>query len=206
MGDPGSLGEYYLPLIGTATEENDRLTAQMWRVLEHSPIGAAIVDLDGKLRRANNAMARIAGTSTRELLGRNLDELPAPITSDAAGSAMDDPVEKTYVRPDGSTVPVSEHRSLVTDAEGNASFVVLQVQDLTERKAADTAREFLALTSHEMRSPLTSILGFAQTLRDSTAGMSPEETEAALAAIERQARRLNGVVSDLLARASRQMG
>jgi two-component system phosphate regulon sensor histidine kinase PhoR len=191
-------------LDGVTTEKRERLASRLWLVLEHSPIGAAIADPGGNLLQVNIAMGRIVGSPPRELVGRSVADLARP--GECGRQGAEEPVETSYARADGSTVPVSELRSVVPDEDGDPAFVVLQVQDLTERDAAHSAREFLALTGHEMRSPLTSILGFAQTLRDSTAGMSAEETEAALAAIERQARRLDDVVSDLLARASRQMG
>ena len=90
--------------------------------------------------------------------------------------------------------------------------------DITERKQADEARirlleleqearrqaeaanrskdEFLALLSHELRTPLTPILGWARLLR--TTDMSPEATDQALEAIERNTRAQARLIEDLL--------
>ncbi|MGI5864897.1 MAG: ABC transporter substrate binding protein [Myxococcales bacterium] len=90
--------------------------------------------------------------------------------------------------------------------------------DITERKQADEARirlleleqdarrqaeaanrskdEFLAILSHELRTPLTPILGWARLLR--TTDMSPEDTDQALEAIERNTRAQARLIEDLL--------
>lgn len=68
------------------------------------------------------------------------------------------------------------------------------------RKQAESASrmkdEFLAIVSHELRSPLNGILGWSQLLR--THSLSPEKTEQALASIERNAQAQTQLIEDLL--------
>ncbi len=68
------------------------------------------------------------------------------------------------------------------------------------RRAAENANqlkdEFLATLSHELRTPLNAILGWSQILRNRALGR--EETEKALATIERNARAQNQLIDDLL--------
>ena len=62
----------------------------------------------------------------------------------------------------------------------------------------DTQREqFLAIVSHEMRTPLTSIISFSELIRGEAAGLSPDGLRY-LGIIERNADRLLKLVSDLL--------
>ena len=81
-----------------------------------------------------------------------------------------------------------------------------QLGDLLEREQATVAElreldrmkgDFVAASSHELRSPLTSILGYARILRTSTADGDPVSREA-VDAIERQSSRMLRLVTNLL--------
>lgn len=75
----------------------------------------------------------------------------------------------------------------------------------TEREAAERLREldemknsFLTAISHELRTPMTSVLGGAVTLAQSESALSREEQRDLIHGIVINARRLNGLLSDLL--------
>lgn len=68
--------------------------------------------------------------------------------------------------------------------------------------APPAADELLAMTVHEMRSPVAAILGYAETVRDRRDDLDPEELEGAIDAIARQATRLDALLRDLLLLAS----
>ena len=65
------------------------------------------------------------------------------------------------------------------------------------RSSQDSQREFVANVSHELKTPLTSIQGFAQALLDGTA-QSPEERQQAAAIISQESGRMYRMVLDLL--------
>lgn len=75
----------------------------------------------------------------------------------------------------------------------------------TEREAAERLRElvemknsFLTAVSHELRTPMTSVLGGAVTLEQSESALSSEEQHDLIHGIVVNAKRLNGLLSDLL--------
>ena len=66
--------------------------------------------------------------------------------------------------------------------------------------------EFVALVSHELRTPLTSIIGYVSALRRGRAGALAQEQLQLLDVVERNAKRLVGLVSDLLVAAKADAG
>jgi PAS domain S-box-containing protein len=98
------------------------------------------------------------------------------------------------VRMVGCTTDISDRKHLEQERE------LLLARTQAAREDAEQANrakdEFLAIVSHELRSPLNAILGWAGLLRNRQ--LSPEQVEQALATIERNARSQNQLIEDLL--------
>ena len=79
------------------------------------------------------------------------------------------------------------------------AWAMVALHDVTAAKKADQMRaDFVANVSHEMRSPLSSLLGFIETLRG-PARDDPEATERFLGIMEAEAQRMTRLINDLLA-------
>jgi two-component system, LuxR family, sensor kinase FixL len=112
---------------------------------EHSAIGIALVSVDGRWLRSNDAMCRVLGYSQAELLGLTFQSVTHP--DDVAPNlevfhrALDGEIdhyemEKRYVHKDGHTIPAFLTVSIVRDEARNPLYFVSQIQDLTERRNA----------------------------------------------------------------------
>lgn len=101
--------------------------------------------------------------------------------------------------PDGRQIRVIATSAPVRSADGVVTAFIVTLQDLTPLADLELMRtEFLAMVSHELRAPLTSIKGSAATLTASGSSMDPAETEQFHRIIDEQADLMRRLIADLL--------
>ena len=128
-------------------EEELREAEERFRsAFENTAVGMALVNLDGRYMRVNNAMCEILGYSEEDLLATTyMDrtyhedyevsmEHVRRMHREGLGSYS---LEKRYVHAEGHPVWVSLSVSLLKDAEGQPLYYIAQSQDITERKLAE---------------------------------------------------------------------
>lgn len=172
-----------------ARELQDR--AELASLVDAVSEGILQVDPQGRIRRVNRA--------GRELLG-----LPADVTGRTVASLVRN-AELRRVLQRGSEgggtaaaeVLVDERRVLVSATPLPAGGAVATFVDITDvRRLEEVRRDFVANASHELKTPLTSIRGYTETL---LAGDLPEpQRRQFLDTIGRNAERLQRIVDDLL--------
>ena len=108
---------------------------------DRAPIGMALVGVNGSVERVNAALATITGRSAAELSALRHEELLHPddeeLAAEAFGSLLADDgmaTELRIVHADGHPVWVSLRATIVRDDEGTPVHVLIQVQDITERR------------------------------------------------------------------------
>jgi PAS domain S-box-containing protein len=103
------------------------------------------------------------------------------------------------VLPDGSVRTSQSRGDVVVGADGEPARMVGTAQDITERQLLDNLRnDILSAVSHELRTPLASILGFSLTLRHKGAELDEPTVKEILDHLNRQATKLDQLLSDLL--------
>jgi PAS domain S-box-containing protein len=115
-------------------------------IFEGAPSGIAITDLEGKIVRANPALARLFGYSQAELRGKTIDALTHEndyprnrelLDELFAGSRTRFALDKRYRRKDGKIVWALSIVALLRGAANEPRYIVALVEDITQRKQAD---------------------------------------------------------------------
>ncbi|HEY0261233.1 MAG TPA: ATP-binding protein [Lacisediminihabitans sp.] len=192
-----------------------RLADQLTRsvldaVTEQSVIGT---DLDGLIDVWNPGAARLLGLSPGETQGRRhigdfhlAEEIDARSESPAAsplsvlvagaGPGMAAVREWTYVRADGGQVPVEVSATSRLGEDSEPIGYIFVASDLTRvQEAARVKDQFVGLITHELRTPVGSVLGYLDLLRDDPL---TDDQQRYVQVAERNAKRLLHLVGDLL--------
>jgi diguanylate cyclase (GGDEF)-like protein/PAS domain S-box-containing protein len=125
---------------------------------ENAPIGMCLTSIDpateGWLLRVNQAMADMLGYTRQELEGRTIGQITHPDDQAADQAAMARfqsnqattfGTEKRYRHADGHWIWVLLQTNMVAGDDGPQKYVISQMLDITERRAADERLRFLAL-------------------------------------------------------------
>ncbi len=158
-----------------------------------------VADEQGRYLDANQAAATLLGYSREDLLGMDV----ADVVASGADWATEEYSRFTHAgtwsgevelrRRDGTLVPAEAHATVVHRQVGSPVFLSV-IRDITPRREAErTQREFLAMVTHELRAPLTAILGHAQLMQRRVA-----YNAAYIEIIISQAKRLQRLLADLL--------
>jgi PAS domain S-box-containing protein len=182
---------------------------------EHAPCGYFSFDKEGMFSGVNQTLLTWLGYSREKVVHHfhlsNIfsDEIRMLYNADHSevkqkGTIRD--LEATVIRQDGSTFPVIINASVVVDHVGQYAGCRCTLFDNTERKDAEDkarllARELEAFTysvSHDLRSPLRSINGYAQILKEDHSAQLDEEGKKVLTTVINNAVRMENLIDDLL--------
>jgi two-component system phosphate regulon sensor histidine kinase PhoR len=165
--------------------------------------GVLVFDKGGRFLNINDAGADLFGTDPRLVKGKTLLEVVRNAELQQFVSKVlsnRDPLEGeiTLNSPEGDRF-FQAHGVPLKSATGEALGGLIVIHDVTALRRMETMRrDFVANVSHELKTPITSIQGFVETLLDG----AMDDTENArkfLGIIAKQSRRLSAIIEDLLA-------
>jgi len=166
----------------TAFEEVARQRAHERAVIDGSADGIAVLDGDGLVRQWNPAAHRLTGVSAEDAAGQ-----PPPFPVPEPGAKL------THKLESGRWLDV-----LCTGLDGRDEQVV-DFRDVTAAKELEEAKDlFLATTSHELRTPITVVQGFASTLASRWEKLTDADRRSAVQTIVDRAGALAKLVEQLL--------
>ena len=159
--------------------------------------GIVAVDRDGNVVLWNAAAEQITGVPTGEALGKT----PAQVLKRnlASGEAAASGNRLLPILRGGEEVWLSVTEAVMRDPGGGVAGRVFAFRDVSaERLVEQMKSDFVSAVSHELRAPLTSIFGFAETLLRRDILFGEDERATFLRYISAEAERLTRIVDQLL--------
>ncbi len=198
------------------------------RFYESSLIGVIYWNMDGVIMDANDQFLQMVGYTRQDLAAgrldwinmtppvyRHLDEQSAAELK--AAGVNKKPIEKEYIRKDGTRIPIIVAGAMLDEARFNGVAFVL---DITERKKAEedvlklsenmAARNvelefanremesFIYSVSHDLRAPLRTIAGFSKMLIEDCGNKLENQPKDYLRRITNASKKMGELIEDLL--------
>ena len=183
--------------IITITRQRNELEA----VLSSMAEGVIALDSDERVVNMNQATAEMLGRNLSDAQGRSIQEVAR--NTDLQNFVRDvslsgETIEKDIVLyKDGKRI-VNGHGTSLNDEKGKSIGTLIVLHDVTSLRRLENIRhDFVANVSHEIKTPITAIKGFVETLRDGAINRS-EEAGRFLKIIEKHTNRLEVIIEDLL--------
>ena len=198
-----------------AYRDEQRARADLEALVDTSPVGVAMFEAEsGELVRFNREGQRMvvsldpSGRSAEELLlamtvrradGEEFSFAELPLTR-ALGDAEAVRVEEFVLSvPGGRSLRTLVNATPIRSRAGKVVSLVVTFQDLAPLDELERQRtEFLSMVGHELRAPLTSIMGSTRTLLSARPELDPAEAREFFRIIDEQAEHMRGLIGDLL--------
>jgi PAS domain S-box-containing protein len=220
LGDDGKVRGFYASIndvtpIKQAQARAEELAAFNEALFDHSPVGLAVYDDEGRCVRVNHSLMALTGGQERDLVGQTLhaitedDVLPLAATgratlADGLPRRLDLDIHTLFGK---HLLASCAWARVERDGRGQ---LLLALQDTTEQRRAHdalvaarnaaeqatrTKSEFLANMSHEIRTPMNAIVGLTQLALQDTL---PPESHNFIDKAHGAARALMGILDDVL--------
>jgi two-component system phosphate regulon sensor histidine kinase PhoR len=170
-------------------------------ILSSMTEGVLALDAEGRLLTINSA-----GAEMLHLDPATAQNLPVQEVIQDSGLkwfinrtlSNPEPIEGEVEIKDNGRRIFKAHGTSLRDPQGISLGTLVVLHDITQlRQLENTRRDFVANVSHELKTPITSIKGFVETLL-AGASKEPEHAENFLKIIAKQTDRLNEIIDDLL--------
>ena len=219
--NPNGELEGYLCIIKDLTEQKQqeaklRTSEETFRLtMQESPIGIALVSLEGHWMKVNEALCELIGYTQQELLRTDFQTITHPddLATDLGlvqqvldGSIKSYALEKRYFHKKGYQIKILLHVALIRYEDGTPKHFISMIQDVTERDrlmeqlrhANIELEQFAYVASHDLQEPLRMVTSFVSLIGT--------EYEDKLDAIGREyitisvdaAKRMQTLINDLL--------
>lgn len=203
-------------LYAQVNKEKQRLDA----IIQQNADGVMILNQSLHITDFNKALSQMLGISANEAVGRPHEDLfhwqslktdmdlhealangwPLPGAAHLyVEGDLQRPYDEQNETADGKRVSLGITYAPLMDSEGRMTDIIANVRDLTRYREEEALQKtFISVVSHELKTPVSIIKGYAGTLRRQDANWSPEIMQDSLAVIEEEADNLTDLIDSLL--------
>jgi PAS domain S-box-containing protein len=195
-------------LYEQVSTEKQRLDA----ILRHSADGIMILGPDQRIESINLALSRMTGWPVEEAQGACHDDMiqwvrrepGLDLTGAIAGGWPLSEQGTLYVEGElrnrsGSTLSAGITYAPLFDQNGRLRNIIVDVWDITKFREAEEAKStFVSVISHELKTPVSLIKGYASTLLREDASWDQQTVTNGLRVIEEEADKLTELIENLL--------
>jgi PAS domain S-box-containing protein len=188
---------------------------------ESAATGFALVELDGRIRAVNRALARMFGYTPDEMLQKSLRELSHPddleltlklVDEVVAGNTDHFTLEKRYIHRDGQVIWAELTIAIIRSTAGRPYFIE-QFTDITKRREVEAAlkehseelersnadlESFAYIASHDLQQPLRTVASYGRLLVERYSGSLDQRADRWLGHIQNGIDHMQNLVNDLL--------
>lgn len=183
--------------INTVMQQRNEIEAMLASMVE----GVIAVDMEERVISMNDAAGQMFGCNPSDAQGRSIQELVRNTVLQqfvTRALSSQEPVEKDILLSSNGERFLNGHGTVLRDARGKQIGALIVLNDVTRiRKLEKIRRDFVANVSHEIKTPITAIKGFVETLLDG-AVENPDDAKRFLGIIQKHVDRLESIIEDLL--------
>ncbi|MBW2040329.1 MAG: HAMP domain-containing protein [Deltaproteobacteria bacterium] len=183
--------------IQVTTEQRNELEAILSAMRE----GVVAIDTEERILTLNQSAGLLLGIDISTAKGRTIQEMIRNADLQRfLGKVLtgQGPMEEEIVLHGTESKFLQVSGTVLSDSDGGKIGALVVLSDITRlRHLEDIRREFVANVSHELKTPITSIKGFVETLREGAID-DRENARKFLEIVSKQSGRLNAIIEDLL--------
>ncbi len=208
FADQAAIAVQNARLFEQISTEKIRLDA----ILRHSADGIMILDPSLKIETFNLALARLTGWTVEQAIGQHHEEVikwasrepGMDLIRAVAGGWPLSEASVLYVEGDlrhvgGSTRSVGVTYAPLFNGDGQLRNIIANVRDITKFREAEEAKTtFISMISHELKTPVSVIKGYASTLNRDDVEWDSDTVERGLTVIDEETDKLAELIDNLL--------
>lgn len=197
-------------------------------LFEYAPVGYHELDKEGKIVRVNKTELEMLGYTEEEMIGRYVwgfyeeSEISRQaVLAKLLDNKIEKKTERVIRRKDGTSFPVLVQDVLLHDQDEKCIGIRTAIQDITEQqKHEDEIRtvnqklsellsakdKFFSIIAHDLRSPLSGIIGFSNILKEEARNLDISTIEEYVGMVNSSSLQLSGLLENLLEWARLQEG
>lgn len=163
-------------------EELQASEKRYYNLFENASDALLSFTLEGIVTDVNHQLEALVGYSREEIIKQHysklftsasttmIEERLRCVPTEEHDSHLSPIMELEVVRKDNVAVPVEVRDNILNDAQGQPIGVFVMARDISARKALEQQRaEFLAMLTHDIKNPLTALIGYTDYLLATTA-------------------------------------